>query len=105
MGHEVVLVAQIVSEVLQFADMRAKAQARKFFHLCRLTWRFHGSIDLRAIAQERVLSTGGATRLVDRMEAAGLVTRVADADDRRGRRVRLTPAGEQTTVRAARLHA
>ena len=60
---------------------------------------------MRAIAQERVLSTGGATRLVDRMEAAGLVTRVSNAEDRRGRRVRLTPAGEQTTVRAARLHA
>jgi DNA-binding MarR family transcriptional regulator len=59
---------------------------------------------MRAIAQERVLSTGGATRLVDRMETAGLVTRVPDVDDRRGRRVRLTPAGEETAVRAARLH-
>jgi DNA-binding MarR family transcriptional regulator len=61
-------------------------------------------LPMRSIAQERVLSTGGATRLVDRMEAAGLVARTADADDRRGRRVRLTPAGEDTAVRAARLH-
>ena len=60
---------------------------------------------MRAIAQERVLSTGGATRLVDRMEAAGLVTRVSNLEDRRGRRVRLTAAGEETAVRAARLHA
>ena len=62
-------------------------------------------LPMRSIGQERVLSTGGASRLVDRMEAAGLVIRTADADDRRGRRVRLTPAGEDTAVRAARIHA
>ena len=61
-------------------------------------------LPMRSIAQERVLSTGGASRLIDRMEAAGLVTRTADAEDRRGRRVRLTPAGEKTAVSAARLH-
>jgi DNA-binding MarR family transcriptional regulator len=32
-------------------------------------------LSMRAIAQEQVLTTGGATRLVDRMEAAELVTR------------------------------
>ena len=61
-------------------------------------------ISMRAIAQERVLSTGGASRLIDRMETAGLVTRTADAEDRRGRRVKLTTAGQETAVRAARLH-
>ncbi len=63
-----------------------------------------GGLPMRAIAQERVLSTGGVTRLVDRMEAAGLVVRDADPDDRRGRLVRLTARGEETVVRAARLH-
>src|SRR4051794_37695602 len=62
-------------------------------------------IPMRSIPQERVLPPGGASRLVDRMEAGGLVPRTDDADDRRGRRVRLTAAGEDTTVRAARLHA
>ncbi|WP_030322748.1 MarR family winged helix-turn-helix transcriptional regulator [Streptomyces sp. NRRL B-3229] len=61
-------------------------------------------MSMRAISQEQVLSTGGATRLVDRMEAAGLVLRVTDPDDRRGRLVRLTPLGEETVVHAARLH-
>ncbi|GAA2710785.1 MULTISPECIES: MarR family transcriptional regulator [Streptomyces] len=61
-------------------------------------------LPMRAIAQERVLSTGGVTRLVDRMEAAGLVRRAADPGDRRGRLVRLTPQGEETVVRAARVH-
>lgn len=61
-------------------------------------------LPMRAIGQEQVLSTGGVTRLVDRMEAAGLVERTADPDDRRGRLVRLTPLGEETTVRASLVH-
>jgi DNA-binding MarR family transcriptional regulator len=61
-------------------------------------------LSMRAIGQEQVLTTGGATRLVDRMEAAGLVRRVTDPDDRRGRLVRLTPLGEETAVRASRIH-
>jgi DNA-binding MarR family transcriptional regulator len=61
-------------------------------------------LSMGAISQEQVLTTGGVTRLVDRMEAAGLVERTDDPGDRRARLVRLTPAGEQTLVRAARLH-
>ncbi|MFC0628286.1 MarR family winged helix-turn-helix transcriptional regulator [Kribbella deserti] len=62
-------------------------------------------MSMRAIAQERVLTTGGVTRLVDRMEAAGLVVRSDTPGDRRVRLVRITPLGEKTVVRAARLHA
>lgn len=61
-------------------------------------------LSMRAVAQEQVLTTGGATRLVDRMEAAGLVTRAESPSDRRGKLVRLTPLGEETTVRAALVH-
>ncbi len=61
-------------------------------------------LSMRAISQEQVLTTGGVTRLVDRMVAAGLVERAEHPGDRRGRLVRLTPAGEQTAVRASRVH-
>ena len=61
-------------------------------------------LPMGAIAREQVLSTGGVTRLVDRMEAAGLVERAADPDDRRGRLLRLTELGEETVVRASRVH-
>ncbi|WP_328483965.1 MarR family transcriptional regulator [Streptomyces sp. NBC_00377] len=61
-------------------------------------------LSMRAIAQEQVLTTGGATRLVDRMEAAGLVARAESPDDRRGRLVTLTALGEETAVRASRVH-
>jgi len=63
-----------------------------------------GGLSMRAIAQEQVLTTGGATRLVDRMIALELVTRTPDPGDRRVQLVRLTPLGEQTTVEASRLH-
>jgi DNA-binding MarR family transcriptional regulator len=61
-------------------------------------------LPMGTISREQVLTTGGVTRLVDRMEAAGLVDRADDPADRRGRLVRLTPSGEQTLVRAAQIH-
>jgi DNA-binding MarR family transcriptional regulator len=61
-------------------------------------------LSMGAISQEQVLTTGGVTRLVDRMEAAGLVERAEDPGDRRSRLVRLTSLGQQTVVRAARVH-
>ncbi|WP_394492800.1 MarR family winged helix-turn-helix transcriptional regulator [Nonomuraea sp. JJY05] len=61
-------------------------------------------LSMRTISREQVLTTGGVTRLVDRMEAAGLVERTGDPDDRRGRLVRLTPLGEETAVRASEIH-
>ncbi|MBE1497658.1 DNA-binding MarR family transcriptional regulator [Amycolatopsis lexingtonensis] len=61
-------------------------------------------LTMRSIAQEQVLTTGGATRLVDRMAALGLVTRTPSPRDGRVQLVRLTPLGEETTVRASRVH-
>src|SRR3954447_21779309 len=76
------------------------------FEVLLILGRAGGSgMSMGSIAQERVLTTGGVTRLVDRMEAAGLVARDENPEDRRGRLVRLTPLGEQTAVRAARIHA
>jgi len=62
-------------------------------------------LPMGAIAREQVLTTGGVTRLVDRMVAAGLVERTDAPGDRRGRLVRLTSHGEDVVVRAARVHA
>jgi DNA-binding MarR family transcriptional regulator len=47
------------------------------------------------IGQQCHMSPTRVSRLVDRAEAAGLVERLADPDDRRAQQVALTPAGAE----------
>jgi DNA-binding MarR family transcriptional regulator len=51
------------------------------------------SLTPTALASTMMLSTGGMTGRLDRLEAAGLVTRSPDPDDRRGLRISLTERG------------
>lgn len=46
-----------------------------------------------ALLKTAMVTSGAITNRVDRMEAKGLVDRVRDPGDRRGVRIRLTPAG------------
>jgi DNA-binding MarR family transcriptional regulator/GNAT superfamily N-acetyltransferase len=61
----------------------------------RLLWEIgaHGQ-DVRALRERLGLDSGYLSRLLRRLEAAGLVTVEPLPDDRRVRTVRLTPAGE-----------
>jgi len=59
---------------------------------------------MRELAGAVLLSKSGLTRLVDRMEAAGLVARKPCASDRRGTFVGLTPAGMRALRGAAPVH-
>ena len=56
------------------------------------------------LADRLLLSRSGVTRLVDRLEASGLVERVSCDDDRRGQWAALTPAGEDRLRHAAPTH-
>ena len=56
------------------------------------------------LASRILLSRSGLTRLVDRMEAAGLVERVSSPSDRRGSFAVLTPRGERVFREAAPVH-
>ena len=53
-----------------------------------------------ALAASMMLSSGGTTARLDRLERAGLVARSPDPDDRRGVLVRLTGKGHETADRA-----
>ena len=58
---------------------------------------FHASaegVPLSKICEEMVADNSNLTRLVDRLEARGLVRRAADARDRRVTLVQLTPEGQ-----------
>jgi DNA-binding MarR family transcriptional regulator len=57
------------------------------------------------LSRELVLTSGGATRLVDRMVEAGLVQRRRSADDKRVQVVTITEEGAEALVRAAARHA
>jgi DNA-binding MarR family transcriptional regulator len=56
------------------------------------------------LARAVLLTRSGITRLVQGLERAGLVDRVACPDDRRGSLVRLTPQGADVLRRASRTH-
>ncbi|HXY17767.1 MAG TPA: MarR family transcriptional regulator [Gaiellaceae bacterium] len=51
-----------------------------------------------------MLSSGGMTKRLDRLAEAGLLERLPDPSDRRGTRVRLTPAGKSLIDEAIETH-
>jgi DNA-binding MarR family transcriptional regulator len=53
------------------------------------------------IAAELSITVGGTSKIVDRIEAAGLCARRANPCDRRSSIIELTPAGKRLTSRAA----
>ncbi len=59
---------------------------------------------MQELAEAVLLSKSGLTRLIDRMERAGLVARVACSDDRRGTFAQLTSAGRERLRAAAPVH-
>lgn len=58
----------------------------------------------RALARAVMLSTGGMTKRLDQMEAAGLVVRAPDPRDRRGLLIGLTAKGRRSVDRALESH-
>ena len=62
-------------------------------------------VPVRDVAQSRVLTSGGATRLVHRAEQLGLIKRQASPADGRVQIVRLTDHGEDVVKAASALHA
>jgi len=57
------------------------------------------------LTEAMVLTSGGVTRLIDRMSEEGLVDRKASASDRRSTQVSLTPLGRRRLIAAAKVHA
>ena len=77
---------------------------RWFDVLTQLHWTPHKRLSMTELASAVLLSKSGLTRLVDRIEEAGLVQRAAAPGDRRSLLIVLTPSGEKTLKRAAPIH-
>lgn len=73
--------------------------------LLRLDRAEDGQVSMGSLAEQVALTTGGATRMVDRMIAAGYVERVPCPTDRRIVYVALTAAGRAKLAEAATIHA
>lgn len=67
--------------------------------LIRLSEAPDGSLRMQDLADRLVLSRSGVTRLVDRLEAAGLIERASCPSDRRGTYAVLTDAGRSALER------
>jgi DNA-binding MarR family transcriptional regulator len=63
-----------------------------------------GPIRMNELADDLLVSRGGATRIVARMEDAGLVERETPPSDRRATYARLTPAGLEAFGRWLPVH-
>jgi len=61
-------------------------------------------MSISELGDQVVLTSGGATRLVDRLEEAGYIERVACPSDRRVQWVRLTESGLEVLVAATEVH-
>jgi MarR family 2-MHQ and catechol resistance regulon transcriptional repressor len=72
--------------------------------LLRISRSDDGQISMGALAAQVALTTGGITKLLDRMIDAGLVSRVPCPNDRRVSFAALTPQGEETLDKASVLH-
>lgn len=62
-----------------------------------------GALRMTDIAEKLVLSRGGTTKLVDRLEAAGYVARIASKDDRRVTMVEITDGGTELVGQSRKL--
>ena len=73
--------------------------------LLRISRADGGQVSMSALAEQVALTTGGITRLLDRMVDAGLVERVPCPTDRRVYFAALTAAGRAKLTEASRIHA
>ena len=62
-----------------------------------------GELKLVELSRRIYLSKAGVTKMMDRLESAGLVTRVRSKTDRRVINARLTASGEETLQRSRQL--
>ena len=72
--------------------------------LAKLSWAPESCARMGALADDLLLSRGGTTRLISRMEEAGLVRREIPPHDRRATYAHVTEKGQEALERALPIH-
>jgi DNA-binding MarR family transcriptional regulator len=107
--HDFGLLIKTATRLEQRIDTALRHECRishtMFEVLIRLCRRPDEEISQRRLADDLTLTSSGITRLVDRMEEAGLVRRVPAPGDRRSVLVESTDHGRTVFLRAAAAHA
>ncbi|QDQ96518.1 MarR family winged helix-turn-helix transcriptional regulator [Tomitella fengzijianii] len=94
----------IVQELGEELAEQAGLTLAQYDVLLRLRDSADGAMRMGELAEGVLVTTSGLTRVVDKLESAGLVERVRLSTDRRGVRVSLTGAGRDRLRDAARVH-
>ena len=76
----------------------------EFEILLRLSWDENHRVRIQDLAAQSLLTRSGVSRVVERLEKAGLVTREGASEDRRGAYAVLTEAGIERFQKAAQAH-
>lgn len=96
--------SRVLREMDQRLDERHRIGVKEFDVLITLDNAAGGQLRMTDLARAVMLSSGGLTRLVGRLEDRGLVDREADAADARGFHAVLTDRGRQHLAQARRTH-
>ncbi|PBC76123.1 DNA-binding MarR family transcriptional regulator [Streptomyces sp. TLI_235] len=107
--HELGLLLRAAARLDRAMDAGMRAEcglSHTMFEVLLMLARVRGEgIPQRELAEGLTLTSGGTTRLIDRMEQAGLVRRTPSAEDRRITLVEATAQGAEAFGRAAEVHA
>ncbi|MBK8618222.1 MAG: MarR family transcriptional regulator [Anaerolineales bacterium] len=76
----------------------------EFEILLRLSWNENHRVRIQDLAAESVITRSGVSRVVERLEKAGLVTREEAPEDRRGAYAVLTKEGAARFEKAIKAH-
>jgi DNA-binding MarR family transcriptional regulator len=96
--------ARIVRALGRELEAEARMALTDYDVLAQLSVAPDRRLRMSELADALLLSRSGATRLVDRLVAAGLVERVSCDDDRRGQWAALTDAGRERLRTATPAH-
>ena len=96
--------ARVVRELERELQVEEEMALSDYDVLVQLAAADQRRLRMSDLADRLLLSRSGATRLVDRLVAAGLVERVVCESDRRGQWAALTDAGYRRLRRAAPTH-
>jgi DNA-binding MarR family transcriptional regulator len=97
-GLEIELWNRIEAKLRQDHDL-SLAFFEVLFFICRSPV---GKLSVGDLAQAIHITVGGCSKLVDRVEAVGLIVREAAADDRRASHIALTTSGQLKLAEASK---